>query len=559
MIYRDTTQKPFVLIDIDKYTGIDILDAVTLVDEARIYRPSVRWTDGEELFTGDIANGDGVGIAMLPDEQKCPNSIWAVKQAGRLRSPGAYIITTKFEDVPSFGTESLSESLQATVRNVSDGGGKRFVLITSRGKMEQNHPGLFGMLEALNPGIPHFEEVSTNRASLDKKDFESIIKTSAPPDFLEPWDWADNQDYIEWIDRLTPGEMQEVIGRRMYEPALERVRNAIGTTQKLFCDRDHAAEMLLACGIARINLVYLGPPGTAKSELVRTFAATLGIRPESRPIHEEYKAASEAKKHQGDGRSNRRLFEYLLTRYTTPEELFGSADVDLLLNKGVHGRRTDGMLPQAEIGFLDELFKANTAILNALLSLTNERLFYNMGQAFKVNLAFVVGASNETPADEELGALYDRFPIRVPCLAVSEKKLPTVIQMAHNHENIRIDRQACLNDVRLLTKVAMTHEDFGGISNAFPRNDDGSFESRFVQLLTSFRDEFRISDRTPYRILRLCRSLALIDGEKLGPMQLRAFGYVAPRVSSALDLQQLVTKRLQQWDDRCYNLFDSHS
>jgi MoxR-like ATPase len=181
-----------------------------------------------------------------------------------------------------------------------------------------------------------------------------------------------------------------------------------------------------------------------------------------------------------------------------------------------------------------------------------------MGQAFKVNLVFVVGASNETPAEDELGALYDRFPIRVPCLPVSEKSLAEVIQMAHDLDREKGDRVACLNDIRLLSKVAWAQESFGGARNAFPSGDK-MFQTQFEQLLVAFREEFRISDRTPYRILRLCRALALLDGANvLGPKQLRAWGYVAPRVSSALDLQQLVRKRLQQWDDRCENLFDTH-
>jgi MoxR-like ATPase len=292
---------------------------------------------------------------------------------------------------------------------------------------------------------------------------------------------------------------------------------------------------------------------------VRAFARTLGVRPSSRPIHEEEEAAADARKRGGRGRAGRPFFEYLLTRYTTPEELFGGADIHTLLEKGVYARRTAGMLPQAEIAFLDELFKANTAILNALLSLTNERLFYNMGQAFKVNLALVVGASNETPAEEELGALYDRFPIRVPCLPVEEKKLLEVVQMAHDLEGGNVDRLACLNDIRLLARVAGAQESFGGAHSAFPCGNE-RFKKLFGNFLTAFREDFHISDRTPYRILRLCRALALLDGESVpGPLQLRAWGYVAPRVSSALDLQQRVRARIAQEPEgqNCGKLFDS--
>jgi MoxR-like ATPase len=406
------------------------------------------------------------------------------------------------------------------------------------------------LLRKANPALPLIEQPQ-KPAMPGRADFRSAMASPAPPDFSTEWDWADNPEWMDEIDGFTPAELNEIIEERLHEPVLTRVRAAVEATQKLFCNRDQAIEIMVACAIARVNLVYLGPPGTAKSELVRAFARTLGVRPTSRPIHEEEAAAADARKNGERGRGGRPLFEYLLTRYTTPEELFGGADINLLLNKGVYGRRTAGMLPQAEIGFLDELFKANTAILNALLSLTNERLYYNMGQAFKVNLAFVVGASNETPAEEELGALYDRFPIRVPCLPVNQKQLLKVVQMAHDLDREKVDRLACLNDIRLLAKVAWAQESFGGVHHAFPRGED-RFKNQFENFLTAFRDEFRISDRTPYRILRLCRSLALLDGATVpGPKQLRAWGYVAPRVASTLDLQQLVRKRIQQEDQSC--------
>lgn len=75
-------------------------------------------------------------------------------------------------------------------------------------------------------------------------------------------------------------------------------------------------------------------------------------------------------------------------------------------------RQTDGYLPTAEVAFVDEIFKANSAILNALLTLLNERLFDNGNQRFEVPLLCLVGASNELPESEELDALYDRFLIR---------------------------------------------------------------------------------------------------------------------------------------------------
>ncbi|MBL8605240.1 MAG: AAA family ATPase [Myxococcales bacterium] len=136
--------------------------------------------------------------------------------------------------------------------------------------------------------------------------------------------------------------------------------------------------------LAGEHIALIGPPGTAKSALVRSFA---------KMIDSQY-------------------FEYLLTRFTEPNELFGPVDIPAF-RQGTYRRRTEQMLPQAEIVFLDEIFKSNSAILNALLTLLNERKFNNGGTVVDVPLLSVFGASNEVPADESLQAIFDRFLLRV--------------------------------------------------------------------------------------------------------------------------------------------------
>lgn len=557
MKYTDTSKSPFVLVDVDANEGMDFGQATDLILTSKTYpSPVVRWQDDDESFSGDIASDEKPGLSLTPDEVACRSSFFAIKAVRRHKGPATYLIATGFRDVPNAEKQDLIKCLQDTIQFARDGGGKRLVLLVSRKQLDKNHPGVVDLLLKLNPGLPVFEQPQV-AAVPSQRNFRAAMTSAAPPDFQAEWPWADRPEFMDAIDALSSDELHGIIQERIHEQALMRVLAAMNATQKLFCNRAHAVEIMVACAIARVNLVYLGPPGTAKSEIVRVFARTLGVRPTSRPIHEEEQAALDATKAAGRGRAGRPLFEYLLTRYTTPEELFGGADINLLLNKGIHGRRTAGLLPQAEIGFLDEVFKANTAILNALLSLTNERLFYNMGQAFRVNLAFVVGASNETPAEEELGALYDRFPIRVPCLPVNEKNLLTVVQMAHDLERQYVQRHACLNDIRLLSRIAWAQESFGGADHAFPQGDE-KFKNLFESFLIAFREEFKISDRTPHRILRLCRALALLDRENfLGPKQLRAWGYVAPRVSSALDLQQLVRPRILQENENCGDLFDA--
>lgn len=101
-----------------------------------------------------------------------------------------------------------------------------------------------------------------------------------------------------------------------------------------------------------------------------------------------------------------------MTKLTTPDELFGPISIEGL-RSSKYFRVTTGKLPEAHIAFLDEIFKGSSAILNTTLTLMNERTFCNGDQVVKTPLEMVVGASNEIPQAEELGALYDRFALRV--------------------------------------------------------------------------------------------------------------------------------------------------
>src|SRR5215469_1919998 len=144
-----------------------------------------------------------------------------------------------------------------------------------------------------------------------------------------------------------------------------------------FLGKEEVIRLLLIATIAGEHAVLIGPPGTAKSALIRMFA---------RLLHARY-------------------FEYLLTRFTEPNEIFGPVDI-AAFREGRYQRRTEGMLPESEIVFLDEVFKSNSAILNALLTLLNERRFTSGGAVLRAPLLSAFGASNEVPADESLTAIF---------------------------------------------------------------------------------------------------------------------------------------------------------
>ena len=166
---------------------------------------------------------------------------------------------------------------------------------------------------------------------------------------------------------------------------LDRVRSVQTDLNNALLERETAVEAAILALLTREHLLLLGPPGTAKSLLVRSICERV---------------------------DSTIYFERLLTRFSTPEELFGPLSL-AALEQDQYKRITSGTIVESHIVFLDEVFKANSAILNSLLTLINERVYHESGQALPVPLLSLFGASNETPGEDGLGALYDRFLLRV--------------------------------------------------------------------------------------------------------------------------------------------------
>ena len=209
------------------------------------------------------------------------------------------------------------------------------------------------------------------------------------------------------------------------------------------------------------------------------------------------------------------FFQRLLTRFTTPEELFGPLSLRSLENDE-YRRVTRGYLPTASIAFLDEIFKANSAILNTLLTILNERKFDNAGGQEDCTIRCVMGASNELPESDELAALFDRFLIRKEVKPVSDEGMLKMLSLTNSNDSQPF---ACDIDVDVDGKAFSSHLDdllgnFSAAADAVELKED--ICEIVVQLRNFLREELLvdISDRRVVKAARLLKLSAASDGRR---------------------------------------------
>ena len=265
------------------------------------------------------------------------------------------------------------------------------------------------------------------------------------------------------------------IAENLLTHPLDRIRKLATSIKKELVGRDEAVDAVLASFISRVPVVLFGPPGTAKSLLVRMIADRTT-----------------------DDSDQSSFFEYLMTMHTMPEELFGAIDIKKLVQDTPEFQRaTQGMLPEKDFVVFDELF-GGSHILNTLLTVVNEGKFHDGSKTINVKAVGIVGAANFPPTGTDLQAFYDRFPIRIwldsLCSRGGVHAADTVEELLEKTLALRNPQPraiSCGNDFRVIQEFDKLH----GLESLKMRIQMSKVSSS-MHFAAQGQPEFDLSDRS---------------------------------------------------------------
>lgn len=294
--------------------------------------------------------------------------------------------------------------------------------------------------------------------------------------------------------------------REASQEASSRIRDAIREATTGLIDREQLAELMILGAVAQEHLLVIGPPGTAKSAVVRRVAQSLGGQ----------------------------YFEYLLGRFTEPSEMFGPVNLTKL-REGTVETDIAGMLPEAEIAFLDEVFLGSTAILNTLLGVLNERQFKRGHTRIKCPLRICVGAANGLPEDEGLAAFADRFLLHVFVEAVPDARLEDLLEGGWQVNHRTVVPKADLGSLDILNR-------------AVPLVDMAEVRSDLAQAIRQLRESnVLLSDRRIVKAQQLIAAATVLAGRQVATRaDLWPLVYVIPTAAGQRNAREVLRDLLAQ-------------
>lgn len=252
---------------------------------------------------------------------------------------------------------------------------------------------------------------------------------------------------------------------------LNNLRKIEERLNERFFDMEEAVRALVLSVASGEPLLFIGPPGTAKSRLIRAFCHMLGLIDLDHPEigHEGY-------------------FEYLITPFTEPNELFGYFNVEEAM-KGSIQRIESNMMHRAKVVYLDEIFNGSSAILNSILAFLNERIFHDRGERKKVAMQALFASTNRVPDAPELRAVFDRFVLRcwVFDSAAEPEKLRNLLTKGWQETYTSHAREPKFPS--LLTDLVGFHGQIRELaeSRLSPQRVDDQVFRRFVQIVNDAR------------------------------------------------------------------------
>ncbi|MFT3736850.1 MAG: AAA family ATPase [Rhodocyclaceae bacterium] len=288
------------------------------------------------------------------------------------------------------------------------------------------------------------------------------------------------------------------------QQSAQQVRTSIRAATSGLIGRDQMAELMILAAVAQEHLLVIGPPGTAKSAVVRRVAQTMGGR----------------------------YFEYLLGRFTEPSELFGTVDLKKL-REGTVETDVSGMLPEADIAFLDEVFLGSTAILNTLLGVLNERRFRRGHTQIACPLRVCVGAANGLPDDEALAAFADRFLLHLFVQPVADHQLEAMLAGGWQSDQRPVE-----------ARDSMTHLDT--LCQAVRSVSLDVARPALVNAIRKLREAgIQLSDRRIVKAQRLIAAAALLGGRmEASQNDLWPLFYTLPTRESQLQAREVLRDQL---------------
>ena len=330
--------------------------------------------------------------------------------------------------------------------------------------------------------------------------------------------------YVSYNENLNNNQKEN--SESVLKSVRERIEKLIEFLNTGLYEKDEAIRLALLSAVAGESIFFLGPPGTAKSMI-------------SSRIHHAFKEGT-------------KYFEYLMNEFSTPDEIFGSVKLKGL-DEGIYEKNTSGYLPEANIAFLDEIWKSGPAILNTLLTIINEKKFRNGNKLEKVPLQILLAASNELPKEKAgLEALYDRFIIRTMVNPVSLENEKSFFDLCESSGKELVIPESMKPNLLTIEEVQTWSEKINGTILTDKIKDvimeiRRELEVKNQEKNREEKEKFYVSDRRWKKIIHLLKTSAfLCDRTEVDLMDMQLITYCIWNTPKQRDEVKSIVKEIVQ-------------